>query len=919
MGWLTQHRTGKFNKKITQEETPIWEKGAEDFKTLLSAIPRIPIDLYNAQVGYRKKNPVGSKGTFDDIMSHPITGGMIKSFLKTIERSGSTIGAVSPVGAYLVYKGAQEGDPLKYTKSTIEDYKKHPVLSGVEDISNVTIALAPALKAAGAPTLGTEVAKYLNLPESESLTGSVLKQGFKTAAEKVPQLGTTYEKFNISQGVKDLLSIAQQTQSTRFNKEVVRNPLMQKISQLSKGDRDLLNLRIKGTVGGVPEHIENIFKEYKVEVAAGGEALKKRLLESPVSELTKITKGYRGEYKQQIADTLKSLRQEERGITKGKSLPGAVGHLKETKAWVVDKILEGAPYQQLESMTGRTAYQLKQMGVEPEYFQHFFTEYNPLKETKLINKVSGVGKKTPSFAKGRSGMPGYIEDPAIYVPLHKKVQITHEILNDLVDDLGKNIGKTKPKGIKQDIINGTKGFMDENGVRYVQYSRKLTDDLGIKSNRVIRQNLYIPEVAVKHLKSMIDTPGHLEKALDIALPKGATNLWRMSVLSLSPRWVFNNFFGNLMMNSLTGGGSIKGYAKSAQQLWREHKGKQGLFLDDATRAAIETGAPYHTELANALQNPGRLRLAAREQLGKTAVGEGVLKTSEILSKVPKGMTKVNEVIEDWARTAHYITKTEKGMTPKAALESMNKALFNYNKLSPFEQNVMRRVFPFWTWTRNITKFAATYPMDQPVRMAIFNKLAEVSDLAKQSEQPDYMRDQVELPFKDKNGKPMFVSTRGINPLADISLFENITKPGTAVSKMHPGIKNLYELMSGLNSLSGKEFTSPYEKVDAQGEPIRQTPSPLELALRNFPQYTTAKEMIRPYAKYDTGEPMLDKKGKPISTKMRELELLKLFGINIKPRDIKEIEKNMEERRKRAATSKANYERKLQRFKNSYKG
>ena len=56
-------------------------------------------------------------------------------------------------------------------------------------------------------------------------------------------------------------------------------------------------------------------------------------------------------------------------------------------------------------------------------------------------------------------------------------------------------------------------------------------------------------------------------------------------------------------------------------------------------------------------------------------------------------------IEDFFRGAQFLAETRKGATPEMAAQAVNKVHFDYDALSQFEKNVMRRAMPFYTFAR----------------------------------------------------------------------------------------------------------------------------------------------------------------------------------------------------------------------------
>lgn len=65
----------------------------------------------------------------------------------------------------------------------------------------------------------------------------------------------------------------------------------------------------------------------------------------------------------------------------------------------------------------------------------------------------------------------------------------------------------------------------------------------------------------------------------------------------------------------------------------------------------------------------------------------------------RGGTAVGNSAEDWLRGSHYLAKRMQGASPAEAKLGTLKYQIDYNDLSQFEKNVMKRVFPFYSFSR----------------------------------------------------------------------------------------------------------------------------------------------------------------------------------------------------------------------------
>lgn len=61
--------------------------------------------------------------------------------------------------------------------------------------------------------------------------------------------------------------------------------------------------------------------------------------------------------------------------------------------------------------------------------------------------------------------------------------------------------------------------------------------------------------------------------------------------------------------------------------------------------------------------------------------------------------RLGNTVEDWIRGTHYLARREAGATPEAAREAVMKYQIDYSEMSQFEKNVMKRVFPWYSFSR----------------------------------------------------------------------------------------------------------------------------------------------------------------------------------------------------------------------------
>jgi len=165
------------------------------------------------------------------------------------------------------------------------------------------------------------------------------------------------------------------------------------------------------------------------------------------------------------------------------------------------------------------------------------------------------------------------------------------------------------------------------------------------------------------------------------------NMWKGSVTSFFPAFHVRNAIGNIFNNFVAGVKNPISYTDAGKL----QKGK-GLLTDDLKKIF-----PDSKTFEEARKIMAKLGVTGEGQFAKDVpkLFKKVSGTDTVAKKLAKLPRKVGNVIEDNARIAHFIEKTRGGMGIEEASKSVNKFLFDYGDLSDIEQNMMKRIFPFY--------------------------------------------------------------------------------------------------------------------------------------------------------------------------------------------------------------------------------
>lgn len=288
------------------------------------------------------------------------------------------------------------------------------------------------------------------------------------------------------------------------------------------------------------------------------------------------------------------------------------------------------------------------------------------------------------------------------------------------------------------------------------------------------QNVVLPRVIAEDLatdtgKVISDVAANtVLRAYDKAL-----NIWKGSVTSWFPAFHGRNAISNTIQNMADIGLAAVSPKKAVQTLGIM-TGKKGflktrlgakLSFDDIRKAMKEHGiergffgAEVELEAMKSMKTPLKTTL---QQTGRTLdVGR-----------------KVGNKVEAFARVQNFISNIARGHSFSEAARHTKQFLFDYDNLSKFEKEIMRRLFPFYTWTRkNIElqiKLMATKPGFIANQMKAIRDLSDSigGDSTPEDRQylPDYIAQQLGIKLGKDGDKTKYLAGFGL-PIESFAKF-----------------------------------------------------------------------------------------------------------------------------------------------------
>ncbi len=337
------------------------------------------------------------------------------------------------------------------------------------------------------------------------------------------------------------------------------------------------------------------------------------------------------------------------------------------------------------------------------------------------------------------------------------VEVHHELrTNQLVDY------------IEQGIAVPWKGGDDlpHNYVEWDPIRNKMT---GMEGEATSRGTRYIvPKQVDTVLKRMNQDFNH---GLFRGLSK-VTNPWRGLILTLSPRWYVNNFVGNVLLATLEG---VK--LTDWRKAWESYKTK-----DAGGRYADVPAVQGHSFVSDVGERNMVPTKGVKEAFD---TGEGVAnKIGRARRQIGHNLRRANEVVDEFARASVYHKTLRTGGSMEEALQAAQTALIDYGNMSPFEQQVIRSVVPFYAWQKNILKIVARMPVDHPIAAGVMMQLGSIQNHIN----ADRFGGELPLGYAglvgvgSEFGKGGAINTRGFNPFADAL---SLTTPEGIAGSVNP--------------------------------------------------------------------------------------------------------------------------------------
>ena len=267
----------------------------------------------------------------------------------------------------------------------------------------------------------------------------------------------------------------------------------------------------------------------------------------------------------------------------------------------------------------------------------------------------------------------------------------------------------------------------------------------------------------------------------------------------------------------------------------------------------------------------------------------------------KGGRAVGSGVENQARAFNFLSEMKKTGDIKQSAKTVDKTLFDYRDVTPFEKNVLKRTVPFYTWMRKNIPLQTENLIRTPGKYAATKKaqdsIRSLSNPVDEKNMPSYMANPnwVKTPLK-QGGNPMYWNTN--LPMGDLEKLNPSSIGSTLLGGLSPLIKAPLELKFNQNSFFGSPIEKfPGEMKKAPGY-MPDLPDKLAniLGMQNGVDKTGASELQVPAkVRYLMSQvPFMENVSKSLDLKgnNQDNQLLSfLMGAKIAPFDAKKAEMN----------------------------
>jgi hypothetical protein len=337
------------------------------------------------------------------------------------------------------------------------------------------------------------------------------------------------------------------------------------------------------------------------------------------------------------------------------------------------------------------------------------------------------------------------------------------------------------------------------------------------------KGLIFPETITNHIDSTHKAFSNIEEVNDFV--KGydkLLNFWKGTATFVNPAFHARNSVSNLWQGYL-GGVNMGKYLKAGgiqRKLSGAGKLKNGKVVQAADLLTPEELKIWEGFVNEGLGGTGWFGADIEKNLDDFRKKKGI---RGVFDKPFEAGGTVGSFVEDNAKLGMFADRLAKGYSTAEAAADVRKFFFDYQDLSPFEKNVMKRVFPFYTWTRKNLPLQVAMLIQEPTKFTQIAKMKTAIEKHFEDQRPldpklvpGWMREGYPIFFgRNENNLARYFRLQGFLPSVDL---ESIGKPTeTAIGLVSPFIKAPFELAGNRNLFMDREIEEfPGQTVEVAG-------------------------------------------------------------------------------------------------------
>lgn len=217
---------------------------------------------------------------------------------------------------------------------------------------------------------------------------------------------------------------------------------------------------------------------------------------------------------------------------------------------------------------------------------------------------------------------------------------------------------------------------------------------------------------------------------------------------------------------------------------------------------------------------------------------------------PRAFRAWENYIMDFSRSMLFVYEHDRQLAKgfeeteaaRAGQQLVLKTLMNTDDMAPIERGILRRVMPFYAFTRHLLRYMMRYPADHPFRTAVLANIGAREMADQKNDLPWKMDSLFFLGTPDQQGNVSAIDMKNWNPFRSMEGNNPFTLAGF-LSEFHPGLQAMMQL-SGGTPLSATPELFPQLTVDqVSGNLVAKHDGAIPTVLEDFVPPFSSLDML----------------------------------------------------------------------------